>query len=135
MSRTDTAVRVISASPDRVFAALTDSDTLCRARLGIPKRDTGRRFRSDRQCERPARRLSLGLFVSIGGFSPDAVTPHSGARPRIILLDGADLWAILEGRIALPAASNRPPAAAALRHGPGQIGDGMPGGRVAAEVR
>jgi hypothetical protein len=28
MSRTDTAVRVISASPDRVFAALTDSDTL-----------------------------------------------------------------------------------------------------------
>jgi len=25
-SRTDTAVRVISASPDRVFAALTDSD-------------------------------------------------------------------------------------------------------------
>jgi hypothetical protein len=26
MSRTDTAVRVISASPDRVFAALTDSD-------------------------------------------------------------------------------------------------------------
>ena len=26
MSRTDTAVRVISASPDRVFAALTDSE-------------------------------------------------------------------------------------------------------------
>jgi uncharacterized protein YndB with AHSA1/START domain len=28
MSRTDTAVRVISASPDRVFAALTGSDAL-----------------------------------------------------------------------------------------------------------
>jgi uncharacterized protein YndB with AHSA1/START domain len=28
MSRTDTAVRVNSASPDRVFAALTDSDAL-----------------------------------------------------------------------------------------------------------
>jgi hypothetical protein len=28
MSRTDTAVRVISASPDRVFAALTESDAL-----------------------------------------------------------------------------------------------------------
>ena len=28
MSRTDTAVRVISASPDRVFAALTDPDAL-----------------------------------------------------------------------------------------------------------
>jgi uncharacterized protein YndB with AHSA1/START domain len=28
MSRTDTAIRVISAPPDRVFAALTDSDSL-----------------------------------------------------------------------------------------------------------
>lgn len=28
MSRTDTAVRVIGASPDRVLAALTDSDAL-----------------------------------------------------------------------------------------------------------
>ena len=28
MSRTDTAVRVISASPDRVFDVLTDSDAL-----------------------------------------------------------------------------------------------------------
>jgi uncharacterized protein YndB with AHSA1/START domain len=28
MSRTDTAVGVISASPDRVFAALTGSDAL-----------------------------------------------------------------------------------------------------------
>jgi len=33
MSRADTAVRVISASPDRVFAALTDSDA--RSRVGI----------------------------------------------------------------------------------------------------
>jgi uncharacterized protein YndB with AHSA1/START domain len=28
MSRTDSAVEVIGASPDRVFAALTDSDAL-----------------------------------------------------------------------------------------------------------
>ena len=28
MSRTDTAVRVISVSPDRVFAALTESDVV-----------------------------------------------------------------------------------------------------------
>jgi uncharacterized protein YndB with AHSA1/START domain len=31
MGRTDTAARVISASPDRVFAALTDPDALARA--------------------------------------------------------------------------------------------------------
>ncbi len=35
MSRTDTAVRVISASPDRVFAALTASDARA-VWLGIP---------------------------------------------------------------------------------------------------
>jgi hypothetical protein len=45
MSRTDTAART-SASPDRVFAALTDPDALARARLARPKRDTGRHFRS-----------------------------------------------------------------------------------------
>src|SRR5436305_1391722 len=62
MSRTDTAARVISASPDRVFAALTDPRRACRARLGSAKRDTGRRFRSDAQCERPARRPSRAWF-------------------------------------------------------------------------
>jgi hypothetical protein len=40
MSRTDTAVRVNSASPDRVFAALTDSDAL--AVWLPPRRMTGR---------------------------------------------------------------------------------------------
>ena len=39
MSRTDTAVRVISASPDRVFAALTDSDA---CRVATARRMTGR---------------------------------------------------------------------------------------------
>ena len=39
MSRTDTAVRVISASPDRVFAALTDSDALA---VATARRMTGR---------------------------------------------------------------------------------------------
>jgi uncharacterized protein YndB with AHSA1/START domain len=34
MSRTDTAVRVISASPDRVFAALTDAREERRRKLG-----------------------------------------------------------------------------------------------------
>src|SRR5205807_7446941 len=62
MSRTDTAARVISASPDRVFAALTDPRRACQARLGSAKRDTGRRFRSDAQCERPARRPSRAWF-------------------------------------------------------------------------
>src|SRR5688500_10490444 len=36
MGRTDTAVRVISASPDRVFAALTDPDALAGPAWGAP---------------------------------------------------------------------------------------------------
>lgn len=44
---------------------------------------------------------TLGLFVSMSGFQPTAVTLHSG-RSVIILMDGADLMAVLEGRIDLP---------------------------------
>jgi hypothetical protein len=45
---------------------------------------------------------TLGLFVAINGFSDAAVGNHSRARPTMILMDGADLWAVLEGRIPLP---------------------------------
>jgi hypothetical protein len=45
---------------------------------------------------------TLGLFVAINGFSDTAVGNHSGARPTMILMDGADLWAVLEGRLSLP---------------------------------
>jgi len=44
---------------------------------------------------------TLGLFCSINGFSPDAVTNHSTGRRLMILMDGADLMAVLEGRIDL----------------------------------
>ena len=42
---------------------------------------------------------TLGLFLSINGFSSDGVKAHSTARPSIILMDGADLMAVLEERI------------------------------------
>lgn len=44
---------------------------------------------------------TLGLFVSMTGFQPTAVDVHSN-RAVIILMDGADLMAVLEGRIELP---------------------------------
>jgi hypothetical protein len=44
---------------------------------------------------------TLGLFLSINGFSPNAVTAHSSLRPSMILMDGGDLMAVLEGRIDL----------------------------------
>lgn len=42
---------------------------------------------------------TLGLFLSINGFSEDAVRIHSSGRSTMILMDGADLMAVLEGRI------------------------------------
>lgn len=44
---------------------------------------------------------TLGLFCSINGFSNDSVTNHSTGRRLMILMDGADLMAVLEGRIDL----------------------------------
>jgi len=44
---------------------------------------------------------TLGLFIAINGFEPTAVTLHSGNRSPIMLMDGADLYAVLEERIDL----------------------------------
>jgi hypothetical protein len=42
---------------------------------------------------------TLGLFLSMNGFSPDGIAAHSTGRPSVILMDGADLMAVLEERI------------------------------------
>ena len=44
---------------------------------------------------------TLGLFLSINGFSEDAVKAHSSGRRLLVLMDGSDLMAVLEGRIDL----------------------------------
>jgi hypothetical protein len=44
---------------------------------------------------------TLGLFLSINGFSDDGVKTHSSGRRMMILMDGSDLMAVLEGRIDL----------------------------------
>lgn len=42
---------------------------------------------------------TLGVFLSMNGFSPDGIAAHSTGRPSVILMDGADLMAVLEERI------------------------------------
>jgi hypothetical protein len=42
---------------------------------------------------------TLGVFLSINGFAPDGVTAHSSGGAVVILVDGADLMAVLEERI------------------------------------
>jgi hypothetical protein len=46
---------------------------------------------------------TLGLFLSVHGFAPEAVSGYiQGNRPRIICMDGSDLMLVVEGRIDLP---------------------------------
>lgn len=42
---------------------------------------------------------TLGVFVSINGYSQDGIAAHSAGGAVIILMDGADLMAVLEERI------------------------------------
>lgn len=54
-------------------------------------------------AEKLTRKLdnTLGLFISIEGFSEEAVSAYSGGRKLMILMDGSDLMAVLESRIDL----------------------------------
>jgi hypothetical protein len=45
---------------------------------------------------------TLGLFVSINGFSTTAIPVHQADGPVMLLMDGADLMAVLDARIDLP---------------------------------
>lgn len=42
---------------------------------------------------------TLGLFLSVNGYSQDGIAAHSAAGAVVILMDGADLMAVLEERI------------------------------------
>ncbi len=42
---------------------------------------------------------TLGVFLSVNGFSPSGITAHSLGGAVIVLMDGADLMAVLEERI------------------------------------
>lgn len=44
---------------------------------------------------------TLGLFLSTNGFSEDGIKAHTTGRKLMILMDGSDLMAVLEGRIDL----------------------------------
>jgi hypothetical protein len=46
---------------------------------------------------------TLGLFVSVSGFSAEGIAGYiEGHRPRIICMDGSDLMLVYEGRVDLP---------------------------------
>ncbi len=45
---------------------------------------------------------TLGLFLSVNGFSPDGISAHSSGRKVLLLMDGSDIMAVLDARIELP---------------------------------
>jgi hypothetical protein len=60
---------------------------------------------------------TLGLFLSINGFSPDGIKAYSKNRSVMILMDGADLMAVLDGRITLDLLIRRKKAHAGQKGG------------------
>jgi hypothetical protein len=44
---------------------------------------------------------TLGLFLAVNGFQDSVLTTYSQNRPRLFLMDGSDLSAVLEDRIGL----------------------------------
>lgn len=44
---------------------------------------------------------TLGLYLSMNGFSNDGVEAHTSGKRVMLLMDGSDLMAVLEGRIEL----------------------------------
>ena len=52
-------------------------------------------------------KTTLGLFIAINGFTDAAVKTHSRVGAAMVLMDGEDLYAILDGRISLPEVLHR----------------------------
>jgi len=73
---------------DYIFEAKWQKDVVSRDQMDSFSSKVGRKLEN-----------TLGLFLSINGFSKDGVEIYSGSGPKFILMTGADLMAILEGRI------------------------------------
>ena len=106
MSRTDTAVRVISASPDRVFAALTDSDALA---VWLPPDGMTGRFEHFDARSGGSLPTGPGVRGRVGrtgdGLEPWTATNECGTSRAVRHWDRA------RARDQKPAAGSRQPAA------------------------
>ena len=76
---------------DYLFEARWEDQLTPRAELDAFDAKIGRKLENN----------TLGLFLSINGFSSDGVAVYSGGRSLMILMDGSNLIAVLEGRIDL----------------------------------
>lgn len=63
----------------------------------------------DRLQGKVSRKLenTLGLYISVNGYSEDGLEAFKNNRPHLFLVDGMDLMAVLENRIDLPSLLKR----------------------------
>jgi hypothetical protein len=52
-------------------------------------------------------RNTLGLFVAVSGFSEPAIRAHSDSGSGLIFIDGTDVYAVLDGQVALTKCARR----------------------------
>jgi restriction endonuclease Mrr len=71
-----------------LFEAKWQQQTVSRAEMDAFAGEIGRKLEN-----------TLGLFLSINGFSRDGIDLHSAGQAQFILMSGADLMAVIEGRI------------------------------------
>lgn len=72
---------------DYIFEAKWHQQSVSRADMDAFAAKVGRKLEN-----------TLGLFLSINGFSKDGVDIHSAGRAQFVLMSGADLMAVLEAR-------------------------------------
>jgi len=83
--------------------AFQGTDYLLEARWTKTLQDASALYEFDGKVRRKLDN-TLGLFLAINGFSAEALPAvGAGDRPRVILMDGADLVAVLDERIELGA--------------------------------
>lgn len=89
--------RTVGEQIDGAFS-LSGTDFLFEAKWRQKQSDAGE---LDAFAAKVRRKLenTLGVFLSINGFSADGIAAHSSGGAVIVLMDGADLMAVLEERI------------------------------------
>jgi len=94
--------KIVGEQIDGAFA-FQGTDYLLEARWTKAPQDAGALYEFEGKVRRKLDN-TLGLFIAINGFSAEALpAAGTGDRPRILLMDGPDLVAVLDERIELGA--------------------------------
>lgn len=89
--------RIVGEQIDGAFS-LDNTDYLLEAKWTKDRIDADTLYAFEGKVNRKLEN-TLGVFLSIEGFSDDGLTAFTRDRPKVILMDGADLMAVVDDRI------------------------------------